>query len=111
MRTLSNPSGPKLHRVSSGHLLGFTKVEERPEHLEPLGYGLDIAGPLYAARNFGDGVVFLYVQKCQGTTASGYGGKLEWIGWYRNTGSMWSSFGKTRLEAIEGAILDGWKYA
>lgn len=111
MRKLSNPSGPKLHRVSSGHLLGFTKVKERPEHLAPIGYGLDIAGPLYAARNFGDGVVFLYVQKCRGTTASGSGGKLEWIVWYRNTGSMWWSYGKTRLKAIEGAILDGWKYA
>lgn len=111
MRTLSNPGGPKLHRVSSGHLLGFTKVEERPEHLESLGCSLDIAGPLYAARNFGDGVVFLYVQKCRLPRSEYQSGRIEWIVWYRNTGSMWSSFGKTRLEAIEGAILDGWKYA
>ena len=32
------------------------------------------------------------------------------VAWYPN-GQMWSSFGKTQLEAINGAITDGWKHA
>ncbi len=35
----------------------------------------------------------------------------EWHVWYRNSKEMWSSYGGTIQEAIDGAQRDGWLHA
>lgn len=57
----------------------------------------------YKVQNWdASGVVFMYLGKGHEQAPK------QIVAWYRNTGSMWSSFGLTLQEAIEGAQRDGW---
>lgn len=60
----------------------------------------------YTVKNWDeDGCVFFYMAKGLPTSPK------EIVVWYNNSGRMWSGYGKTFKEAIEGAQRDGWMYA
>lgn len=90
-------------RAQSGHTI-FVKSISKNE----IPGGIDISkyDQFYVVKNFDDtGCVFMYLGK-------GYKeAPKEIVAWYRNTGSMWSGYGNTIKEAIDGAQKDGWLYA
>lgn len=57
-----------------------------------------------------NGAVFFYMakgyQRDDGLTAPS-----EYHVWYPRSQSMWGGFGKNQIDAINGAIRDGWLYA
>ena len=94
----------KTIKTSTGHSM----------HVRAVARGMIPAGCAYA-NNFSkfyivtnwdrEGAVFFYL-------ASGHKASPEQICvWYGKHNRMWSSYGKTIADAIEGAIKDGWMYA
>lgn len=86
-------------RTQSGHTMCLVKIESLPMVDNHEDYS-----KIYEVRNFDKkGVVFMYV--CTGYKAA----KKEVHVFYPN-GCMWSGFGKSIAEAINGAQKDGWLY-
>lgn len=103
MSKLYPKSKVKLYPISTGHRVGFIRGDI-DESFEDVGHG--VIQSSYSVCNFGDWKIpLMYVAKVK------FDNKVEWLVWYRHSKKLWSSYGKTRLEAVEGAIRDGWLYA
>jgi hypothetical protein len=90
--------------VSSGHHLFIKQInrEDLPTGL----YASESYTKFYVVKNFDDnGVVFFYLAKGHPDAPN------QNVVWFGNHHGFWSGFGKTQLTAIEGAMLDAWKYA
>lgn len=94
----------RMIRVASGHNLCITKL---PSNKVPAGLqSKEVFSDFYVVQNFDtEGYVFFYVGKGH-VNAPG-----EIVVWYGQSGKLWSGFGKTFKDAIEGAQRDGWMYA
>lgn len=92
-----------IHSDFSGHTMHVSEVD--PLTIPAL-ENKDGYTAFYAVRNWdAEGKTFLYLGKGDKHAPK------EIVAWYPKTGAMWSGYGKTLKEAIEGAQKDGWLYA
>ena len=74
-----------------------------PEHLSP---ETSEYSNFYVVRNWDEnGPVMLYLGKGHEQVPH------QIVAWYRNTGSLWTRYGMTLKEAIDGAFRDAYMYA
>lgn len=92
----------ETYQATTGHQLNLVHASILPAFFG----SADKYKSIYEVRNGDPTTGFLFMYVCTGCTIA----PKEVHVFYPN-GQMWSSFGKSIGEAIEGAIKDGWKYA
>lgn len=98
----------KTLKLGSDHTVHVKRIVDQNEvkalQLLTLQHGENYT-TFYKVRNFDEnGVVFFYLGKGHQYD------REQIVAWYPN-GRLWGGFGRTFLEAIEGAQKDGWQYA
>lgn len=93
----------KIQSGFSNHLLHVSEIAaDKVPALE----NKDGFTRFYVVRNWDiEGRTFMYIGKGDPNAPR------EIVAWYAKSGALWSGYGKSMKEAIEGAQKDGWLYA